>query len=120
MEPKAHTLPVGDRKFLKKEAKRLIAFTESFPHTHQAQAERKAELHEMLGAKLRRALEANGVTDVYVHGIYRSVFPNESTVAMYERRTAKRNARERVARGFGSLGWPTGSAPVLWVLLCRD
>jgi hypothetical protein len=92
------TLPVGDRKSLKKEAKRLITFTEGFPYAQQAQAERRAELNATLDARLRRALETSGVTDVYVHGIYRSVFPNESMVAMYERRSAKRVEHEHAAR----------------------
>ena len=113
------TLPVTDRKSLKKEAKRLIAYTEAFPFAQQGQAARKTELRARLDTKLRAALAASGVSDPHTHGVYRSVFPNESVIAMYERRNAKRVKEERDARirEFGAAFRRRGGAGVAAVRL---
>ena len=97
------TLPLTDRRTITKEAKRLLEYTETFPHAHRAHAVRKAELRAALDEKLRRALASHGVEDVHTHGVYRKCFPNESAVAMYTRRSAKRveDARAERVKAFG-------------------
>ena len=91
-------VPAADRRALLTEARRLIKYTESFPYALKAQAARRSELHADLDKAMRRALAARGFSDPHVHRTYQAIFPNESAVALYQRRHTARFESERSQR----------------------
>ena len=94
-EPHPHST---SPEFVRRDAAQISSSQETFPHALKAQAARRAELHAKLDRALRKALAAQGIDDPHTHGIYRRAFPNESAIAMYVRRTAKRVEEEKNAR----------------------